>query len=438
MTGIEKLRSAALVLALDSSLPSWPQAKDLLSNRALALLLGPSPACRGAGRWRGSAFCLVVQPDGYAGLCCTLPLAEPWAACQMWEFALSKERYPISSARCDAEVAQPICLRKQAIDAATDLTSRTRLQRACASFSEATCDVSLRVIHIKNIGWRMVQGLKVAPPALFHLAAHVALFRVQGKISMTLDCVPTRLFSGGRSDWICTTRDPVVKFVVAFCNRMQSKNDGEERKVLRSLLVHTCKTLDMMRRETALGQGFYRFLLALRGSASSSQRRTLFQALVPAHQPSDDEGAIAPVGLSTLLCEVQSDPKTPLQSLSLGCGGGFCMASNSGGCRISVVPVGDFQLVFHVFCSNSNALSAGSTQAATRDPNDHLHPMDEDFVDCTETEEIGGAALEEGHRSPRRGDRASTQIQAISADSVAREMERALYDLVDLLQRVEH
>ena len=49
MTGIEKLRSAALVLALDSSLPSWPQAKDLLSNRALALLLGPSPACRGAG-----------------------------------------------------------------------------------------------------------------------------------------------------------------------------------------------------------------------------------------------------------------------------------------------------------------------------------------------------------------------------------------------------
>lgn len=427
---IQKIWMAALVLALDSTLPSWPQAQDSLSNRALGLLLGPSPACRGAGRWRSGAFCLVVQPDGYAGLCCTLPLAEPWAAAQMWEFALAKERYPISLADVDAEVLAPKCLRTETLSGASAEAMRRQVETARAAFVSAAQGMSLRVLHIKNVGWRVLQRLKVAPAALIHLAAQVAIYRVQGAVSFSkivLDSVPTRLFLGGRSDWVCTTTKTVVDFVSAFCNGIPKTDSAQARTATRFLLVQACKSLDHLQRKTALGRGFYSFLLALRGSSSNNRRRSLLQTLLPLRGESD---GIPAVGLCTWLCEVQADPKTPSDALSLGGGGGFSIAGAAGGCRIGVAPIGDAELVVHVSCSHP-VPAPPPTQSGNGD-------QDDDFVDCLEVaEDCGGSEVDRAHGGISKAaiGGSGRGSHSISADSVAREMERALQELVELLQR---
>jgi len=441
---IDKMFTAALVVALDETLPSWPQAQDALSNRAMSLLLGPSPSCQGAGRWRGGSFCLVVQPDGYAGLCCSLPLAEPWAAAQMWEFALSKERYPISLADVEAEVAAPKCLRLLPVSAAAAAQMRAQIKGARAIFERVAQGTSVRVIHVKSIGWRVLQRLKVAPAALIHLAAQVALYRVQGAValqSMALDSVPTRLFLGGRSDWVCTSTALVVQFVRVFCDGIPNPKGGcaQARKAKRCLLVQACKTLDDLRRETALGNGVYRFLLALRGSASTDRRRWLLRSLLPSrHEPP----SIQPVALCTWLCEVQTDPKTPAAALSLGGGGGFCAAGAASSCRVGVAPVGDSELVVHVSCSQPAEQPARPRSPVVTDATNglgtHGDNDDEEFVDCAETAEtLTGtqAKAEADLEDPTAGcDSAPAKVAVTSADSVAREMERALQDLVDLLQ----
>ena len=73
---IEKMWSAALVLALDESLPSWPQALDNLSNRALSLLLGPSPACQGQGPVRTASPPMAATSSSVISICC--PVVRPW------------------------------------------------------------------------------------------------------------------------------------------------------------------------------------------------------------------------------------------------------------------------------------------------------------------------------------------------------------------------
>lgn len=438
----EKMWSAALVLALDAKLPSWPQALDAYSNRALGLILGPSPACRGGGRWRDGSFCLVVQPDGYAGLCCSLPLAEPWATVQMWEFALSKERYPISAADVEVEVAKPKCICTQSAGTFTTAALRSQLEQAQTAFSSAARCLSLRVVHVKSIGWRVLTRLKVAPAALIHLAAHVAMYRVQGAIAfsnMALDVVPTPLFVGGRCDWVCTTSELVIEFVKIFC-KIQSKPAGQDRATKRRLLLEACTFLDKLRRETSLGKGFHRFLLALHGSSASSRRRSTIEALLPS-QP--EQAQFPAIGLSTWLCEVQSDPKTPQAALSLGGGGGFCMASGKGCCRVSVAPVGDIELVLHVSCFHtpvdSRDAAAAISQLSSRDAAAALAEEDQEFVDCVEAsgsstdlkqeaQKLGGGAI-------RRSDCSSLSSGVeISADAVAQETERALLDMVHLLQ----
>jgi hypothetical protein len=436
---IEKVWTAALVVALDATLPSWPQAQDSLSNRALGVLLGPSPACRGAGRWRGGAFCLVVQPDGYAGLCCTLPLAEPWAAAQMWEFVLSKERYPLSLGESDAEVAAPRCILARPLGVGAAAETHSRIKDALASFSCAAQGMELRIIIIKDIGWRVLQRLKVSPAALIHLAAQVAFYRVQGAAafsSIALDSVPTRLFMGGRSDWVCTTTSLTIQFVKAFCNGIPNTSALQARAQRRSLLVQACKALHDVQRETALGSGFWRFLLALRGSSTCSHRQSLLRALLPMRQMSS---GLPAVGFSTWLCEVQSDPKTPLAALSMGGGGGFCMAG--AGCRIGVSPVGDAQLVLHVSCSHSKSQHDVSQLHSTSAPAPQEEAQEneefvEEFADCKEAVEdhsAGNRQKSTATVSSSNGKSEDSRSHA-SADSVAREMERALYDMVDLLQ----
>ena len=429
---IEKVWTAALVVALDATLPSWPQAHDALSNRALGVLLGPSPACRGAGRWRGGAFCLVVQPDGYAGLCCTLPLAEPWAAAQMWEFALSKERYPLSLGDSDAEVAVPRCIRVQPLGTVAAAETQRRIGDALSSFARAAQGMELRILIVKDIGWRVLQRLKVSPAALIHLAAQVAFFRVQGAAafsSIALDSVPTRLFMGGRSDWVCTTTSLTIQFVKAFCDGMPKTGSTltQTRAKRRSLLGQACKALHELQRETSLGNGFLRFLLALRGSSTCSHRQSLLRTLLPL-QSSD----LPSVGICTWLCEMQTDPKTPMAALSLGGGGGFCMAGADAGCRVGVSPVGDAQLVLHVSCSRpkSDAPPPHPPSAPAQEQGDN-----DEFVDCEDDVEEDSA----GNRQETGTTVASSDGKSVdgrshpSAGAVAREMERALYEMVDLL-----
>ena len=442
---IEKMWSAALVLALDESLPSWPQALDNLSNRALSLLLGPSPACQGRSRWRG-AFCLVVQPDGYAGLCCTLPLAEPWAASQMWEFALARERYPISTANAEVEVATPRCIRTQVRDAETELMVTKRVESAQMTYARVALGVSLRVLVINNLGWHMLKALQVDPTALLHLAAQIALYRVQGTVSMALDSVATPLFSGGRSDWAWTTTTKVVEFLMAFCedvHQIQKKGCDQHRSVTRSLLVDCCNALENLRHETVLGHGFYRFLLALRGSTSSSHRRALFESILPRRHRSD--GAPA-VGLSTILWEVQADPKTSASQLSLGGGGGFCAAGSSAAscCRVSVSPVGDDRLVLHVMCSPADVETRILRTSACPGLSRNVKTCQEHLFNDAGADSVGSVTdkfLDSGScRShyPKahdygESDRAG-EASTVSADAVAQEMQRALHGMVDLLQ----
>ena len=432
----EKLWSAALVLALDAKLPSWPQAQDAHSNRALGLILGPSPGCRGAGRWRDGSFCLVVQPDGHAGLCCSLPLAEPWAAAQMWEFALSKERYPITAAEVEVEVAKPTCICVKASGNSTSAV-RSKAELAQLAFSSSAKGLTLRVLHIKSLGWRVLTRLKAAPAALLHLAAHVAVYRVQGAVAlsnMALDMVPTSLFTGGRSDWMSTTSDLVVEFVKVFC-KSESRSAVLNRMAKRKLLLEACTFLDNLRNETLLGKGFQRFLLALHGS-SASRRRSMLEVLLPSRRQQAEFPAI---GLSTWLCEVQSDPRTLPSALSLGGGGGFCMASGQGCCRIGVAPVGDSEIVLHVSCFHTTGETTDATapisSAATQDAS--ATDADE-FVDCSE-EAVSTDLKQEAQESdketlgPSKCSKSSNG-RGISADAVAQEMERALMDMVHLLQ----
>jgi len=375
-----------------------------------------------------------VQPDGYAGLCCSLPLAEPWAAVQMWEFALSKERYPISAAGVEVEVAKPKCICVDSAGYVKAAALRSQVQIVNSVFSTAAERLTLSVIHVKSVGWRLLTRLKVAPGALIHLAAQVALYRVQGVVAfsnMALDLVPTPLFTGGRSDWACTTTASLVKCVKFFCDGHPASAE-QERTAKRRLLLEACRSLESMRNETSLGKGYYRFLLALRGSSTSRVRRSILEALLPSLQI---QAASPSVGLCTWLCEVQSDPKTVPAALSLGGGGGFCMASGQGSCRVGIAPVGDSDLVLHVSCLPATSTgNDATTRPSPMQGSDANGTEGDEFVDCAEDADHGVDADQGRKDGARASHSKKRQPGGVSADAVAREMERALQDMVHLLQ----
>jgi hypothetical protein len=106
------------------------------------------------------------------------------------------------------------------------------------------------------------------------------------------------------------------------------------------------------------------------------------------------------------------------------------------GCRIGVSPVGDAQLVLHVSRSHSKSQHDVSQPNSTSAPAPQEEAQEiEEFADCEEAVE----GQSEGNRQKANATVSSTNGKSdsrshASADSVAREMERALYDMVDLLQ----
>jgi hypothetical protein len=89
------LETAALLISLDEC------TSNDKSEQAGSAVMGDagSPGSGGSGRWFERAFTLVVGRDCAASLSCVETLAELSCTCQMWEYALASEAYPLSGER---------------------------------------------------------------------------------------------------------------------------------------------------------------------------------------------------------------------------------------------------------------------------------------------------------------------------------------------------
>jgi hypothetical protein len=88
-----------------------------------------------------------------------------------------------------------------------------------------------------------------------------------------------------------------------FCTSKASKEKSNS-VVQRAVLALKYRTLGAkISHLYKAGNGFYRFLLALRGSCTHRRGAALLQALVPLRQDSAD--GVPPAALCTWLCEVQ-------------------------------------------------------------------------------------------------------------------------------------
>ena len=116
------------------------------------------------------------------------------------------------------------------------------------------------------------------------------------------------------------------------------------------------------------------------------------------------------------------------------------MAGAAARCRISVSPVGDFELILHVSCTlPKSAPTPSSPKASNATQHDNWHVADDDIVefsDCLDEVKDDDEGRTRGfcEREASLQQHDSVAPDRVSADSVAREMERTLHDLMDILQ----
>ncbi|XP_049606540.1 carnitine O-acetyltransferase b [Syngnathus scovelli] len=223
------------------------------SRKAAQVLHGGGTFSNSGNRWFDKTLQFVIGEDGSWGLLYEQATAEGPPIATLLDYVLRHCEEPDSRRSPLVPLPMPKKLYFN-----IDREIKRDIENAKQNLDILINDLDVNVFNFKKFGKDLPKRHKLSPNSFIQLALQLAYYRVHGDVCATCDIASQRMFRKGRTEYIRSPTNEMLKFILAFVDPSVS------REVKLQLLTEGIDAYSALTDQVLKGHGIDRHLLGLK------------------------------------------------------------------------------------------------------------------------------------------------------------------------------
>ncbi|KAM9776235.1 carnitine O-acetyltransferase b [Syngnathus typhle] len=223
------------------------------SRKAAQVLHGGGTFSNSGNRWFDKTLQFVIGEDGSWGLLYEQATAEGPPIATLLDYVLRHCEEPDSRRSPLVPLPMPKKLYFN-----IDREIKRDIENAKQNLDILINDLDVNVFNFKKFGKDLPKRHKLSPNSFIQLALQLAYYRVHGDVCATCDIASQRMFRKGRTEYIRSPSNEMLKFILAFVDPSVS------REVKLQLLTQGIDAYSALTDQVLKGHGIDRHLLGLK------------------------------------------------------------------------------------------------------------------------------------------------------------------------------
>lgn len=249
---VRLIEKGLFTLCLDS--PVMTICDEKYSSRMAAQILhGGGTYSNSGNRWFDKTLQFVVSEDGSWGLLYEQATAEALPIATLLDHILQYCKKPDTVRAPLVPLPMP-----KKLYFYIDRAVKWDLEMAKQNLDILINDLDISCFNFQKFGKEFPKQLKFSPNSFIQVAIQLAYYRVHGEVCAACDIASLRMFRGGRSEYIRSPTNQMLKFIQASDNPAVSKEAKQE------LLREAVNAYSEITDQALKGQGIDRHLLGLK------------------------------------------------------------------------------------------------------------------------------------------------------------------------------